>query len=53
MDKMLYLVEFFLKEADALHWSLKDDIFYNEAIKLFKNNMYDELVVLCLMKEDN
>ena len=49
-EKLLYLLEFFMAEADDLHYSSEDDRFYKEANKLFNRGDYDELVKLCLNK---
>ena len=49
-DKLLYLIEFFMAEADDLHFSSEDDIFYRDANRLFKRGDYDELLKLCLNK---
>ena len=49
-EKLLYLLEFFMAEADDLHFSSEDDRFYKEANKLFNRGDYDELVKLCLNK---
>ena len=49
-EKLLYLLEFFIAEADDLHYSSEDDRFYKEANKLFNRGDYDELVKLCLNK---
>lgn len=49
-EKLSYLLEFFMAEADDLHHSSEDDIFYKEANKLFNRGDYDELVKLCLNK---
>lgn len=49
-EKLLYLLEFFIAEADDLHYSSEDDRFYKEVNKLFNRGDYDELVKLCLNK---
>lgn len=49
-EKLLYLLEFFMAEADDLHYSSEDDKFYKEANKMFNRGDYDELVKLCLNK---
>ena len=49
-EKLLYLLEFFMAEADDLHYSSEDDRFYKEANKMFNRGDYDELVKLCLNK---
>lgn len=49
-EKLLYLLEFFIAEADYLHYSSEDDRFYKDANKLFNRGDYDELVKLCLNK---
>ena len=49
-EKLLYLLEFFIAEADDLHYSSEDDRFYKEVNKLFNRADYDELVKLCLNK---
>ena len=49
-EKLLYLLEFFIAEADDLHYSSEDDRFYEDVNKLFNRGDYDELVKLCLNK---
>lgn len=49
-EKLLYLLEFFMAEADDLHFSSEDDRFYKEANKMLNRGDYDELVKLCLNK---
>ena len=46
-EKLLYLLEFFIAEADDLP---ENSRFYKEANELFNRGDYDELVKLCLNK---